>query len=597
MKRPELAHLEVLAEMDSLAEALKRWGEGAPAWQPARTCAALVHRLLERLDLMRIRMEAPLVVATLGGTGVGKSALVNALVGDDVAKTGRSRPTTRLPTLICRPDLTPMMLGIPPEGVAVVQRDLPALANLVLIDCPDPDTAESADSPGSNLARLRRILPHCDVLLVPTTQQKYRSARVAEELAQAASGARLVFVQTHADADEDIRDDWRRVIEPQYAPGHIFLVDCPAALADARSGLEPRGEFAGLMDLLTRQLAGTAAARIRRANLLDLTEETLQLCRERLDELKPALAALEEAIRTQRTRLAARLAGPMRSELLASRRQWENRLLGQIISRWGFSPFAFVLRVYQGLGGLLMGSLLFRARTPTQMALWGAVEGVRTWRKRRREGQTQARAARAVTGCWDEAELRAAALVIDGHAAEAGLAREAAGYETVTAEADETVQAFVAGVAGELESLLGRVANRHAGWFTRWRYEFMLLAMLGVILYRPARNFFYDSWFASPSVQLYGLDFYLLSLFWFLAWCVLLLWGFNSRLRGGLRREIEQLAEGWTGQRPAAGVFARLEGECLRAGRFRGELDRLREQVAGLKDRIAAAGEPLGHKR
>src|SRR5271155_1122808 len=49
-----------------------------------------------------------------------------------------------------------------------------------------------------------------------TTQQKYRSARVAEELAAAAPGARLVFVQTHADQDADIRNDWRQTLDPRY---------------------------------------------------------------------------------------------------------------------------------------------------------------------------------------------------------------------------------------------------------------------------------------------------------------------------------------------------------------------------------------------
>ena len=63
------------------------------------------------------------------------------------------------------------------------------------------------------MARLRAILPKCDVLLVTATQQKYRSARVADELAAAARGAHVVFVQTHADLDDDIRDDWRQVLE------------------------------------------------------------------------------------------------------------------------------------------------------------------------------------------------------------------------------------------------------------------------------------------------------------------------------------------------------------------------------------------------
>ena len=81
----------------------------------------------------------------------------------------------------------------------------------------------------------------------------------------------------------------------------------------------------------------------------------------------------------------------MQAELLANRRQWENRLLGQAASRWGFSPFALVLRVYQGIGGLFAGALLFRARTPAQMALWGALEGVRTWRRHRQNRRAEQR--------------------------------------------------------------------------------------------------------------------------------------------------------------------------------------------------------------
>ena len=146
------------------------------------------------------------------------------------------------------------MLSIEPQSVELLHRDLPILRDLVLIDCPDPDTTEeetedngamptlavgmkeagenaehahdkrghgtqhgrqprkSTETNGSNLARLRKILPHCDVLLVATTQQKYRSARVAEELAAAAAGAKLVFVQTHADCDDDIRADWHRLL-------------------------------------------------------------------------------------------------------------------------------------------------------------------------------------------------------------------------------------------------------------------------------------------------------------------------------------------------------------------------------------------------
>ena len=247
MTEPGFAHLELLAEVNALAAELSRWADQAPDWPTARSCAALVRRLVERVDTLRVRLDAPLVVATLGGTGTGKSSLVNALVGSEVTQPGRQRPTTRRPTLICRHDLAPEMLGIDPASVQLVRHDAPILRDLVLLDCPDPDTTEDESSPGTNLARLRELLPHCDVLLVTTTQQKYRSARVTDELAAAAGGARLVFVQTHAEVDEDIRDDWRQSLSGHYATGEVFFVDslCCAGRCTAGPAAPRRVRAAG----------------------------------------------------------------------------------------------------------------------------------------------------------------------------------------------------------------------------------------------------------------------------------------------------------------------------------------------------------------
>lgn len=273
MPSNDLAQIELLAEIDALARRFETWAQSAPPWTVAETCRAIIARLSTRLASLRIRLESPLVIAILGGTGTGKSSLINALAGAELVRSGRGRPTTLRPTLLCRPDFGPEMLGINPAEVDLIQQDIPALANLVLVDCPDPDTTDSqtsselgTPSADSTLARLRRILPHCDVLIVAATQQKYRSARVSDELSAAAPGARLVFVQTHADRDADIRDDWRLVLAAHYEPGHIFLVDSVTALVDAQQGRAPQGEFAALADLLTRQFVGTAAARIRRDN-------------------------------------------------------------------------------------------------------------------------------------------------------------------------------------------------------------------------------------------------------------------------------------------------------------------------------------------
>ncbi|HEV3005525.1 MAG TPA: GTPase [Pirellulales bacterium] len=607
MSSSELAHLELLADVDSLLAELVAWSEAAPNWPAARHARALVRRLAQRADTLRVRLDAPLVVALLGGTGTGKSTFVNALVGAEVSQAGRQRPTTRRPTLVCRSELTPERLGIAADSVQVVHLDLPVLRDWVLIDCPDPDTTEQTDAPGTNLARLRELLPHCDVLLVATTQQKYRSARVAEELAAAAVGARLVFVQTHAGVDEDIRDDWRRVLADEYATGEMFFVDSLAALADARAGLAPRGEMARLTEFLDRELAGTAAKRIRRANFLDLVAETLSSCRERIEAGLPAVEQLETALAEQRGRLASRLAGQMRDELLASRRPWEQRLLGEVASRWGFSPFSCLLRLFQGFGALLSSAVLFRVRTPAQLALWGAMEGGRRLRNRRRSQVAEAATARAFAAGWDEGELRTASIIVDGYAVEAGLPREEIQATSLRGQVHEreaaaAAGALVASASAELQTLVARLAGRHTGWFVRAHYELALAAMLAVLLYRFGRNFFYDSWLAvdlgltRQAQPVFGTDYFIAAGFCLLLWCGLLLWGFTSRLRRGVAAEIEALTDRWNSPKLVSGVFAGLDAQCRGVHAFRHECERLANRVAQLEERVALPEPTLGHR-
>jgi hypothetical protein len=149
-----------------------------------------------------------------------------------------------MPVLLVHSDFETSALGFDLSQFQVKKIDSPVLRDLILIDCPDPDTSEGADS-GSNLARLRSILPHCDVLLYVSTQQKYRSARISEELADAAAGCRLVFVQTHADQDSDIRDDWKRSLSPAYQVPDMFFVDSRARFRSRLRGSVHRAIFIG----------------------------------------------------------------------------------------------------------------------------------------------------------------------------------------------------------------------------------------------------------------------------------------------------------------------------------------------------------------
>jgi len=84
--------------------------------------------------------------------------------------------------LLVHPELEPEALGLDLSQFQLKRVDAPVLRDIVMIDCPDPDTSEGP-SAGSNLAILREIVPHCDVLIYTSTQQKYKNARVIDELA------------------------------------------------------------------------------------------------------------------------------------------------------------------------------------------------------------------------------------------------------------------------------------------------------------------------------------------------------------------------------------------------------------------------------
>src|SRR6185369_11632204 len=99
-----------MAEFDRLLANVQRWIETAPAWLPFDRARALWTRIAPRLDKLRIDLDRVLVVGVVGGTGTGKSTLLNALVGQRICAAGDvQRPTTTRPVVLAHPD-TPQSL-------------------------------------------------------------------------------------------------------------------------------------------------------------------------------------------------------------------------------------------------------------------------------------------------------------------------------------------------------------------------------------------------------------------------------------------------------------------------------------------------------
>lgn len=590
MPTSELAQIEMLAAVDNLIQQLKKWSEQQTHWKTAHQCQAVIQQLLPRLDMLRVRLESPLVIATFGGTGTGKSSLVNALIGSYCTTSGRQRPTTTKPVLISHPETDLDRLGLDLSQFHVEQKKLDQLQNIILIDCPDPDTSES-NLEENNLTRLQHIIPLCDILLYTSTQQKYRSARVSEELIEAAIGRRLIFVQTHAGLDEDIRDDWKQQLSQQFEVPEIYFVDSVKALEDQLADRTPDPEFAALQNILSAQLGKSERLQVRRANLLELMQNAIDHCSRKIENGLPAVHELESFLKQQQVVLTGQMSQELRSELLVSRNLWERRLLSCVSDSWGSSPFSMMLRLYNGLGNLVASASLFRARNSAQVALIGALQGARWLGNRHQEQAADDRMKRIGSFGLDDNKLRESQLMIDGYTQAAGLTpppgHQSGSLEYLQTEAAHVEEQFLNDAGTKIDSIITRLAHKNSGWLTRCVYETLFLVLVVYALVRIGKNFFYDSFLDESNIL--AIDFYVTAGVIFLIWTGFLVMMFTRKLKRGLEQEINQLADHLAKTRLSHGLFPHLERECRQVYSQQHSLERMRGEVHQLRSEIASS--------
>jgi energy-coupling factor transporter ATP-binding protein EcfA2 len=109
-----------------------------------------------------------LIVMLMGGTGVGKSTLLNALAGGTIAEAAFTRPTTREPMVYLHEafDLTRLDQAL--QECRIIRHRQAGFENKVLVDTPDLDSNETI-----HRERLEAVLPCADVVLYVGSQEKY----------------------------------------------------------------------------------------------------------------------------------------------------------------------------------------------------------------------------------------------------------------------------------------------------------------------------------------------------------------------------------------------------------------------------------------
>jgi hypothetical protein len=171
-------------------------------------------------------------------------------------------------------------------------------------------------------------------------------------------------------------------------------------------------------------------------------------------------------------------------------------------------------------------------------------------------------------------------------------------------ESERCGEAFVQRASRDVQQMIGRLAKRHTGWFTRGRYELAFLIVAGLLLYRLAKNFFYDNWLGPdffgrppPSAGLFGMEFFLQAGFWLLLWCVILVWLFTGRLRRGISASIDEMSTRWTSPETAGELFRGLDEQIAAARRFSSERERLANATTAVRQQLELPVPRLGRQK
>jgi len=322
-----------------------------------------IDRLTNDLDHQLERLPRAAVVTLVGATGAGKSALLNALVGDAVALEGIDRPTTRR-TVVYAPrdaDLTTLLEAAPGAAPPLVVRydavSRGPWTTQVLVDAPDLNSVAT-----EHRATVTALAERSDVLLIVLHRQSVVEHASASFLDAFTRRRHLIFVLNRADELTDAaRDELLQQIR-ELAATRWHAPEAPVLSVSARAAQQqPRSPgWAELCATLHDLVRESTIAGVRRLNALGTAARIGEIFAPVEREAGSDLRALTDDVSNGLAALAVRAGDEAAARLRLRRPDIAALLLAEASKRWD-GPGGWALRA-GGLGGLGFGAGALLAR-------------------------------------------------------------------------------------------------------------------------------------------------------------------------------------------------------------------------------------------
>ena len=228
-------------DFHTLYQSLKHWTQKAisSGWLEEDAAQRLGDIEQQRVgELFRQHPHRPLIVGLFGGTGVGKSSLLNRLAGEEVARVGVERPTSHEVTLYLHKDFALDLLpeDLPMEETRIAYHSRPERRLIAWLDMPDIDSTAT-----HNQEIVRSWLPYVDWIIYVVSPERYYDDIGWRFLQDRGQRHAWIFVMNHWDQGrEEQIEDLRRRLESEgfHKPMILRTVGIPNQQPDDFDKLE-----------------------------------------------------------------------------------------------------------------------------------------------------------------------------------------------------------------------------------------------------------------------------------------------------------------------------------------------------------------------